>query len=68
MLQALKYHTKVKRGGIIELKNVPLKVGTTLEIIVLESNGDTLTDLVTASQTSLEFWNNEIDDRVWNDA
>ena len=68
MLQALKYHTKVKRGGIIELKNVPLKVGTTLEVIVLESNGDTLTDLVIASETSLEFWNNEIDDRVWNDA
>ncbi len=68
MLQALKYHTKVKQGCKIELKNIPLKTGTKLEVILIEYDGLNTTDLLKASETSLEFWNDKIDDKVWNDA
>jgi len=67
MLQALKHHTKVKQGGIIELKDIPLKTGTNLEVILIENDDINISDLLRASETSLEFWNNTIDDNVWND-
>jgi hypothetical protein len=67
MAHALKYHTKVKRGGKVEITKVPLKAGTPLEVILIEENG-TLNELAKASETSTKFWNNPIDDETWNDA
>lgn len=67
MAQALKYYTSVKQGGKVELDKVPLKAGTKLEVILLETDEE-FEDLVSASETSLEFWNNTIDDEVWNNA
>ncbi|MBI5471149.1 MAG: DUF2281 domain-containing protein [Ignavibacteriae bacterium] len=67
MAQALKYYTSVKEGGKIEIDSVPLEAGTKLEVIVLKSE-DQFDDLVKASETSLEFWDNDIDDQVWNNA
>ncbi|MEO8168883.1 MAG: DUF2281 domain-containing protein [bacterium] len=67
MAQVLKYYTSVKQGGRVELDKIPLKAGTKLEVILLETD-DQFEDLVKASETSLEFWNNSIDDEVWNDA
>lgn len=67
MLQALKYKTTVKKGGKVEIRKVPWKAGTHIEVILIEQNGK-FRDLVKASETSLDFWNNSIDDEVWNDA
>ena len=67
MAQALKYYTRVKRGGKVEIPKVSLKTGTVVEVILLESNGE-FRDLIKTSQTSTDFWNNNIDDETWNDA
>ena len=67
MAQALKYYTKVKPGGRVELQKVPLKSGTHLEVILIETAGE-FQELVKASETSTDFWNNSIDDEIWNDA
>ena len=47
---ALKYDTDVKDGGRLEL-DVPFAPG--------------VHDLVLASQSSLEFWDNPLDDEDW---
>jgi hypothetical protein len=63
----LKYDTEVKDGGRLDLE-VPLAPGTHVTVVVIESpNGDP-DDLVLASQSSLEFWDNPLDDEDWNDA
>lgn len=67
MTRALKYYTKVKRGGKVEIPQVPLTPGTVVEVILLETNGE-FQDLIKASETSTSFWNNSIDDKIWNDA
>jgi hypothetical protein len=58
---ALKYDTEVKDGGRLEL-DMPLAPGAHVTGFVIESpNGDS-DDLVLASQSSLEFWDNPLDD------
>ena len=37
-------------------------------VVDMISQSDDFLDLVKASESSLEFWNNPIDDKVWNDA
>lgn len=34
----------------------------------MKREGQLLNDLQHTSESSLEFWNNDIDDEVWNDA
>jgi len=41
-----------------------LEIVNFMQFIRLKSNGDTL-DLMKASESTLDFWNNE-DDRVWD--
>ncbi len=36
------------------------------EEIIIES--DEFEDILEASSTSLDFWQNDIDDKIWNDA
>jgi hypothetical protein len=67
MSQTLKYHTKVKRGGRVELQKVPIKPRTPVEVILIEKNGN-FEDLLSASASSIDFWDNLIDDEIWNDA
>ncbi len=64
---AMRYVTKVDAEGEIALPRLQLKQGTPIEVIVLISEDESL-DLLAASETSLDFWNNPIDDEVWNDA
>ncbi len=52
---------------MIQLQDLPLPAGQMVEVILLPIDDD-MTDLAQASESALEFWNNEIDDRVWNDA
>ena len=64
---ALKYDTDVKDGGRLEL-DVPLAPGVRVTVFVIESPNGVAQDLLLASQSSLEFWDNPLDDEDWNDA
>jgi hypothetical protein len=64
---ALKYDTEVKDGGRLEL-DLPLAAGAHVTVFVIESPNGAVHDLLLASQSSLEFWDNPLDDEDWNDA
>ncbi len=64
---ALKYDTEVKEGGRVEL-DVPLAPGVHVTVFVVESTNGALHDLLLASQSSLEFWDNPLDDEDWKSA
>jgi hypothetical protein len=61
---ALKYEAEVKTDGRIEVA-VPLLPGSKVTVFVIQES-DTFGDLLLASQSSLEFWNNPYDDEDWN--
>jgi len=63
---ALKYHLEVRKNGKLNIPPVPLKNGMKVEIIILPESESEFTDLMQASESSLNFWNNPIDDRIWN--
>jgi hypothetical protein len=64
---ALKYEVEVTENGRVELP-VPFGAGTRVVVFVIEQSEDTLHDLVEASQSSLDFWDNPLDDEDWNNA
>jgi len=68
---ALQYDAEVTDEGRVELK-VPLRVGARVKIFVIEDTGksdaDGFDDLVFAAETSLDFWDNSLDDEDWNHA
>lgn len=63
---ALKYDVEVNKDGLVELA-VPFPVGAHVTVFVLES-GESFADLLFASQSSLAFWDNPLDDEDWNNA
>ncbi|HEU0292382.1 MAG TPA: hypothetical protein VFR47_06580 [Anaerolineales bacterium] len=63
---ALKYDVEVSENGHVDVA-VPFPAGARVIVFVVEA-GDTFTDLVQASQSSLAFWDNPLDDEDWNDA
>ncbi len=63
---ALKYDVEVNENGRVEL-DVPFPAGSHLTVFVIET-GDASNDLVSAAPSSLEFWNNPLDDEDWNNA
>jgi hypothetical protein len=63
----LKYDTEVKPGGRVEL-DVPLAPGVHVTVFVIESSNGLSADLLTASESSLRFWDNSFDDEDWNNA
>lgn len=63
---ALKYDAEVNENGHVDL-SVPFPVGARVTVFVMEA-GDTFTDLLLASQSSLGFWDNPLDDEDWNNA
>lgn len=67
MQDTLKYETEVKAGGLVELQ-VPLPPGSPVTVLVIEASNGSLQDLLLASQTSLDFWDNPLDDEDWNNA
>jgi hypothetical protein len=60
---AFKYEVEVQEGGKVEL-NVPLSKGAWVAVFVVEEPEDDFRDLVLAAQSSLDFWDNPIDDEV----
>ena len=63
---AFKYDVEVKGDGLVEL-NVPFPDGTHVTVFVI-MEGDAFTDLLAASEGSLDFWDNPADDEDWNNA
>ncbi len=61
---ALKYDAEVKSDGQVEVV-VPLPPGSKVTVFIVGA-ADTFNDLLLASQSSLEFWNNPLDDEDWN--
>ena len=63
---AFKYDIEVKEGGRVEL-DVPFSAGAHVTVFVIEAE-DVFKDLLAASESSLDFWNNRFDDADWNNA
>jgi len=66
-MQAYKYFVNIDQNGIIQDLKIPELKEKKVEIIVFPMDNDNKDDLVSASQSSTEFWNNNKDDEVWND-
>jgi hypothetical protein len=63
---AVAFETEVQGDGRVEV-TVPLSQGTKVVVFVLQG-ADHMHDLVSASETTLDFWNNPVDDQDWNNA
>jgi hypothetical protein len=63
---ALKYDLEVTQNGRVELP-VPFQVGAHLTVFVIsEQASDNFDELLAASQSRLDFWDNPFDDEDWN--
>ncbi len=66
-MNAVKFDALLKEDGKLTLNKIPFKKGSKVEVIILESKNNLYQNLMKASQSSLKFWDNEIDDKAWND-
>jgi len=64
---AMKYETDVKEHGRVELR-VPLPVGSHVTVFGVPEQAEPADDLLSAAQSSLDFWDNPLDDEDWNNA
>jgi hypothetical protein len=64
---AYRFSAQVGAAGKLEVI-VPVPSGTPVEVVVLAPPSDEFADLVSAAQTSLDFWDNPQDDADWNNA
>ena len=65
---ALRYNVEVADEGRIELR-VPFPHGAQVVVYVIEEPAaESFTDLLVAASTSLDFWDNALDDEDWNHA
>ena len=62
-----RYDLEVPASGKIELQ-VPLPAGSQVTVIVVEHGAASTDDLLAASVSSTDFWDNPEDDEDWNDA
>ena len=65
MQENFKYETEVKAGGRVELE-VPFEPGVHVIVFVQKSRNGTFEDLLSASESTLSFWDNSYDDEDWN--
>jgi len=52
------------------LPKLHLAKGTKVEVLIIvpmEHETEDFSDLLYAAESSMDFWDNEIDDEVWND-
>lgn len=66
-LRASRFIKQIDADGTVRLNGLPMRPGETVEIIVLPVD-DRMGDVAGLSESALEFWDNDIDDQVWNDA
>ncbi len=69
-MKALTYKAKVGAEGEVTLPRLSLNPGTPLEIIVLvrEPEGEDQEGLRALAAKTMDYWNNPIDDEIWNNA
>jgi len=65
-MNAYKYHSIVKENGALDLPKIPLPQGARVEIIILPE-GESF-EMMQAAESSLGFWDNPVDDAIWNNA
>lgn len=63
----LTLEVEVDHGRRVEFE-VPFPDGTELTVVVLRRETSLQSDLLQASESSVDFWDNEFDDEDWNDA
>ncbi|MBM4034962.1 MAG: hypothetical protein FJ291_24730 [Planctomycetes bacterium] len=63
----LKFDTEVTQSGRVELP-VPLPSGARVTVFVVPQSAELPDDLLSAAQSSLDFWDNPLDDEDWNEA
>lgn len=59
---ALKYEVEVQDQGCVEF-SVPFAPGQRIVVFVIGESGDDFSDLTLAAQSSLDFWNNPLDEK-----
>lgn len=64
---ALKYEVEVREQGRVEV-HVPFASGARVVVFVIPEPQEPFSDLLAASESSLAFWDNPLDDEDWNDA
>jgi hypothetical protein len=64
---AWRYELEVQEHGRVEL-TVPFSPGSRVVVLVMEESGESWDDLTAAARTTLDFWDNPLDDEDWNHA
>ncbi|MBI2431424.1 MAG: hypothetical protein HYV26_00955 [Candidatus Hydrogenedentes bacterium] len=68
-MQAIVHRVQVQDDGTINLPALSGASGSTVEVIILVPELDqSFGDLLKASESSTGFWDNPVDDEVWNNA
>ncbi len=69
-MQALKYKAEVGAEGEITIPRLLLDQGTAVEIIVLvrESESEDQEGFRRLAAKTMDYWDNPVDDEVWNNA
>jgi hypothetical protein len=62
----IKIKARVDEDGHVKLPPLDVFKGKDVDIII--SGEDEFVDLLKASESSLGFWKNEVDDETWNSA
>ena len=62
---ALKFETDVGSDGTLKLQ-VPSVAGEHVVVFVISEAAESFQDFAAAAQSSLEFWDNPLDDEDWN--
>lgn len=62
---ALMYETRVTADGRLDLP-VPLPAGSRVAVFIVQHPEEDLSALVAASASSLDFWDDPVDDEDWN--
>jgi hypothetical protein len=68
-MEALKFYARISEEGRIELPELGKLKGRRAEIIILplSEEEEEFEDLIMASESGLDFWDNPIDDEIWNE-
>lgn len=64
---ALKYDAQVMEDGRLEL-HVPFPAGAHVTVMVIGESPNVFDDLLSAAESSLDFWDNPLDNEDWNNA
>jgi hypothetical protein len=65
---AIKYEAIVQDNGHIAVP-VPFAPGKRVVVFIIQyEQEEPVTDLISAAESSLDFWDNPIDDAEWNNA